>query len=350
MYCRHQRQKIKNSESTCRHYGCKELKNVKNEIFRRGRKSHFSNNMTLTILHVSAWFQKLAPSSRLNRTPPTGAPKAADTPAAAPAETKSRFSWSVRKYSNNCQRVRKPLIRFLCKAHRTPHLLCWVTHYRHSHRTCASTLVLSNGQDPPYQMLMTCSFLSSPYPAVSAESSRSALWYPSSNHGTRVNHGTFLQQHKHRVHCLEMEWNCATAAVISLRKILCNINGVLKESGLTLPMARPPTTDMMTPTTLQNNVLMRTTCGILTPLRKHLICGMPLPAATGYSKANHHHQDRQGKGKGTYLSAISACTSSNTNSIAYTKYELDLDKKLVTLKCKLVKTDPVKCHFQVNKY
>jgi len=30
---------------------------------------------------------------------PTGAPKAADTPAAAPAETKSRFSVSLRKYS-----------------------------------------------------------------------------------------------------------------------------------------------------------------------------------------------------------------------------------------------------------
>lgn len=42
--------------------------------------------------HVKLWFQKLAPSSRLNNTPPIGAPKAAATPAAAPALTKSRFS------------------------------------------------------------------------------------------------------------------------------------------------------------------------------------------------------------------------------------------------------------------
>lgn len=33
---------------------------------------------------------------------PTGAPNAADTPAAAPAETKSRFSVSLRKYSKIC--------------------------------------------------------------------------------------------------------------------------------------------------------------------------------------------------------------------------------------------------------
>lgn len=47
--------------------------------------------------HVSCWFQKLAPSSRENSTPPIGAPKAAATPAAAPEETKSRFSVSLRK-------------------------------------------------------------------------------------------------------------------------------------------------------------------------------------------------------------------------------------------------------------
>lgn len=35
---------------------------------------------------------------------PTGAPNAADTPAAAPAETKSRFSVSLRKYSKICNR------------------------------------------------------------------------------------------------------------------------------------------------------------------------------------------------------------------------------------------------------
>ena len=38
------------------------------------------------ILQVSAWFQKEAPSSKLNRTPPTGAPNAAATPAAAPPD------------------------------------------------------------------------------------------------------------------------------------------------------------------------------------------------------------------------------------------------------------------------
>lgn len=34
------------------------------------------------------------------RTPPIGAPNAAATPAAAPPETKSLFSWSFRKYLN----------------------------------------------------------------------------------------------------------------------------------------------------------------------------------------------------------------------------------------------------------
>ena len=52
------------------------------------------------ILQVSAWFQKEAPSSKLKSTPPTGAPNAAATPAAAPPDTKSRFSWSWRKNGN----------------------------------------------------------------------------------------------------------------------------------------------------------------------------------------------------------------------------------------------------------
>lgn len=38
---------------------------------------------------------------------PTGAPKAAETPAAAPADTKSRFSVSRRKYSNICKHKKK---------------------------------------------------------------------------------------------------------------------------------------------------------------------------------------------------------------------------------------------------
>ena len=41
---------------------------------------------------MSPWFQKDEPSSRLNKVPPMGAPKAAATPAAAPADTKSRLS------------------------------------------------------------------------------------------------------------------------------------------------------------------------------------------------------------------------------------------------------------------
>jgi hypothetical protein len=50
---------------------------------------------------------------------------------------------------------------------------------------------------------------------------------------------------------------------------------------LTLPIAKPPMTEHVTPITLQMRVLIRTTCAILTPFRKHLICGMPEPAATG---------------------------------------------------------------------
>lgn len=45
-----------------------------------------------TTFQVRAWFQKEEPSSRLKRVPPIGAPKAAATPAAAPADTKSLFS------------------------------------------------------------------------------------------------------------------------------------------------------------------------------------------------------------------------------------------------------------------
>ena len=55
------------------------------------------------------------------------------------------------------------------------------------------------------------------------------------------------------------------------------------------------------------------------------------------------------KGKGTYLFAISTSTSPNTNWIAYSKKEKDLDKKVFTLNGKVVKTDSVNCYFQVNK-
>lgn len=51
----------------------------------------------LTTFHVSPWFQKDEPSSRLNKVPPIGAPKAAATPAAAPADTKSRLSLRKRR-------------------------------------------------------------------------------------------------------------------------------------------------------------------------------------------------------------------------------------------------------------
>ena len=52
-------------------------------------------NGYLTVLQVRAWFQKEDPSSKLNNTPPMGAPKAAATPAAAPLDTKSRLSLHV---------------------------------------------------------------------------------------------------------------------------------------------------------------------------------------------------------------------------------------------------------------
>ena len=58
------------------------------------------------VRHVSCCDQKEAASSIAKRTPPMGAPKAAATPAAAPAETKSRLSWSLRKRLSHI--VRQP--------------------------------------------------------------------------------------------------------------------------------------------------------------------------------------------------------------------------------------------------
>lgn len=49
------------------------------------------------VRQIRFWFQKLAASSNENNIPPIGEPKAAATPAAAPPNTKSRFSWSSRK-------------------------------------------------------------------------------------------------------------------------------------------------------------------------------------------------------------------------------------------------------------
>lgn len=64
----------------------------------------------LTTFHVSPWFQKDEPSSRLNKVPPIGAPKAAATPAAAPADTKSRLSlWKRREGRENVCLLRKGL-------------------------------------------------------------------------------------------------------------------------------------------------------------------------------------------------------------------------------------------------
>ena len=58
----------------------------------------------LTTLQTNSVFQKEAASSTLNKVPPTGAPKAAETPDAAPAATKSRTSWSVLNEFHNCQK------------------------------------------------------------------------------------------------------------------------------------------------------------------------------------------------------------------------------------------------------
>ena len=60
--------------------------------------------------HVRPWFQKLAPSSKLNKTPPTGAPNAAATPAAAPPDTKSLFSFEETSYQFSFEYPRSQLI------------------------------------------------------------------------------------------------------------------------------------------------------------------------------------------------------------------------------------------------
>ena len=58
------------------------------------------------VRHVSGCDQYVAASSSAKSTPPIGAPKAAATPAAAPAETKSRLSWSLRKRLSHIVRSR----------------------------------------------------------------------------------------------------------------------------------------------------------------------------------------------------------------------------------------------------
>lgn len=67
------------------------------KLLKTDEKQYLPIHMTdqlnqLTTLHVRDWLQKLAASSTENSVPPTGAPNAADTPEAAPPDTKSRIS------------------------------------------------------------------------------------------------------------------------------------------------------------------------------------------------------------------------------------------------------------------
>ena len=55
-------------------------------------------------------------------------------------------------------------------------------------------------------------------------------------------------------------------------------------ASFTFPTARPPDTAEITPIIFTTSDFNLTTCGTLTPFRKHLICGMPLPAATGCNR------------------------------------------------------------------
>lgn len=80
---------------------CTQVRSVARERERAGEENskfiHIKQHIyvricELTTCHTRSVFQKLAASSTLNRVPPTGAPKAADTPEAAPAATKSRIS------------------------------------------------------------------------------------------------------------------------------------------------------------------------------------------------------------------------------------------------------------------
>ena len=49
-----------------------------------------------------------------------------------------------------------------------------------------------------------------------------------------------------------------------------------------MPTGSPLATLRIMPNTLPSSVVMRTTCGIFTPLSMHLISEMPLPAARGH--------------------------------------------------------------------
>ena len=55
------------------------------------------------VLHVKDTDQKLLASSKLNSTPPIGAPKAAETPAAHPMDAKSLLSLSFLNPFNSGQ-------------------------------------------------------------------------------------------------------------------------------------------------------------------------------------------------------------------------------------------------------
>lgn len=99
-----------------------------------------------TLLHGQVWFrfprskrtgfQKLEASSRENRTPPIGAPKAAASPDAAPLERKSRRSWSLWNKSN--------IFPWLLHHHNTP---------GEAHSPASSCKIAQFSQ---YKMFMAC--------------------------------------------------------------------------------------------------------------------------------------------------------------------------------------------------
>mmetsp|Transcript_19543 Transcript_19543/g.36800 ORF Transcript_19543/g.36800 Transcript_19543/m.36800 type:complete len:93 (-) Transcript_19543:177-455(-) len=74
------------------------------------------------VLHVSCGLQYEAPSSKQNSTPPSGDPKAAAIPAAAPQAMKSRFSLSFRNARNLEKLVSNPNVVDLPCDSPAPHI------------------------------------------------------------------------------------------------------------------------------------------------------------------------------------------------------------------------------------